>query len=608
MSVENKQVRGDASVSRNVNAGGNARVQGNMHVGHNLRVDGAIEARNIKAANKGLFLDEAQLKARYPQPEEGWFAGVGSSSPFVVYIARNGEWQRTTGTFSVDVDMDSYNQRIDELESQLESNNALIAELIEIIREGGGSADLVMITIENDNPTWGSVSGGGLKRKGSVTVTATAENGYHFVEWQDAEGVQVSTDATYTFDATESVTLKAVFAVSYFTVTATPNDSDLGSVSVSPAVPAGQSGYTYGTQIALTAVVSDMVNAYFVRWDDGNTDNNRTITLTGDVSLQAIFAEVVRIITTAGEGGNMDIVVRRGGQVVAADEGVRIGDEITLTATGTANKPSAIKCGDTTIVDGEVYHIEYSQDEKTMTCTFIYQDGMPLRYTSEFNGGAITQKYRIRVLVEPEAAGTAEIIQAGESGVTDKEIDAGSHVTIHAQANNGWVFRSWELGNVEVEDDASGEFTFEVTGAATYTAVFIHDGEPDFYYGAVNTPNVGEYAADYTGLSSMLASGYLVDNNKATINGVTYGKTFIYLYDAAKVTPNRVRVIPVGYEQYASDFSGEEIFDTATFHIKNNVVINGTTYTAIELLNGNESEGSEMRAEITFTANNNSQE
>ena len=293
MSVENKQVRGDASVSRNVNAGGNARVQGNMHVGHILRVDGAIEAQNIKAANKGLFLDEAQLKARYPQPEEGWFAGVGSSSPFVVYIARNGEWQRTTGTFSVDMDMDSYNQRIDELESQLESNNALIAELIEIIQSGGGSADLVMITIENDNPTWGSVSGGGLKRKGSVTLTATAENGYHFVEWQDAEGAQVSTDATYTFDATESVTLKAVFAVSYFTVTVGTDQTTLGDVSKSPSD--ATDCYIYNEEVTLTATPKQAVaTAYFVRWEDAqgvvkSTSASYTFNVTENVTLKAVF-------------------------------------------------------------------------------------------------------------------------------------------------------------------------------------------------------------------------------------------------------------------------------------------------------------------------------
>jgi hypothetical protein len=179
MSVENKQVRGDASVSRNVNAGGNARVQGNMHVGHNLRVDGWIEGKDIKAANKGLFLSESELNRAYPNPQVGWFAGVGETSPFTVYIANGGVWQRTNGTFAVDMDMSRYNGRIDELESQ-------VAELIEIILSGGGG-NVVNVSLSVEGH--GSVTGSGLYQIGNpVTVTATAENGYHFVEWQDAEG------------------------------------------------------------------------------------------------------------------------------------------------------------------------------------------------------------------------------------------------------------------------------------------------------------------------------------------------------------------------------------------------------------------------------------
>lgn len=601
MSVENKQVRGDASVSRNVNAGGNARVQGNMHVGHNLRVDGAVEARNIKAANKGLFLDEAQLKARYPQPEEGWFAGVGSSSPFVVYIARNGEWQRTTGTFSVDMDMDSYNQRIDELENQ-------VAELIEIILSGGGGNVVnVRVSVEGH----GSVTGSGLYQIGNpVTLTATADNGYHFVEWQDAEGNTIAgAGATYTFEASESVTLKAVFAVSYYTVSATPNDSTLGSVSVSPAVPAGQSGYTYGTQLTLTATAETQLrNAYFVRWDDGNTENPRDITLTGNKILTAVFAEVAVVATEIDAQsmgtGEITATVTRGGVEVARTD-VRIGDHVLIRLTGTSKKPSSLTAG------GVEVQCTSEQDGKVWKYGFDYSGSESLTFTATFSGEPITVSYSIEVEANNSAYGNVHIEVDGENVGTQKNIPDGTGINLVAVPKTGFVFdteNGWKKGSVVIGTGLRAEITVSSTTAGKYTAYFKHEGEPDFYYGAVNTPNVGEYAADYTGLSSMLASGYLVDNNKATINGVTYGKTFIYLYDAAKVTPNRVRVIPVGYEQYASDFSGEEIFDTATFHIKNNVVINGTTYTAIELLNGNESEGSEMRAEITFTANNNSQE
>lgn len=615
MSVDNKHIGGDASVARNASMGGNVRVKGNVHIGHNLRVDGWIEGKDIKAANKGLFLSESELNRAYPNPQDGWFAGVGESSPFYVYIARGGEWIRTSGTFAVDMDMSRYNGRIDELEGQLEDNNALIAELIEIIREGGGSADLVMITIENDNPTWGSVSGGGLKRKGSVTLTATAENGYHFVEWRDAEGNTIAgAGATYTFEATESVTLKAVFAVSYFTVTVGTDQGNLAEYVRKTDPQDTANGYVYYEEVTVTAAPKQTVaTAYFVRWEDSqgvikSTSASYTFRVTENVTLKAVFAEVAVVATEIDRQstgtGEITATVTRGGVKVARTD-VRIGDHVLIRLTGTSKKPSSLTAG------GVEVQCTSEQDGKVWKYEFDYTGSESLTFTATFSGEPITVSYSIEVEANNSAYGNVHIEVDGENVGTQKNIPDGTGVQLVAVPKTGFVFdteNGWKKGTEKIDDESTIGITVSDTTAGKYTAYFKHEGAPDFYYGAVNTPNVGEYAADYTGLSSMLASGYLVDNNKATINGVTYGKTFIYLYDAAKVTPNRVRVIPVGYEQYASDFSGEEIFDTATFHIKNNVVINGTTYTAIELLNGNESEGSEMRAEITFTANNNSQE
>ena len=58
----------------------------------------------------------------------------------------------------------------------------------------------------------GTVSGGGNVTHGdSVEVTATANQGYHFVNWTE-NGTEVSTSATYSFTATANRTLTANFA------------------------------------------------------------------------------------------------------------------------------------------------------------------------------------------------------------------------------------------------------------------------------------------------------------------------------------------------------------------------------------------------------------
>ena len=58
----------------------------------------------------------------------------------------------------------------------------------------------------------GAVSGGGEYSEGTeVTVTATPATGYHFVNWTE-NGTEVSTEATFTFNATVDRNLIAIFA------------------------------------------------------------------------------------------------------------------------------------------------------------------------------------------------------------------------------------------------------------------------------------------------------------------------------------------------------------------------------------------------------------
>ena len=68
------------------------------------------------------------------------------------------------------------------------------------------------IVTVNASPTeGGSVTGGGSYDEGtSVTVKAVANSGYRFVRWTE-NGTTVSTNATYTFDATKDQVLTAVF-------------------------------------------------------------------------------------------------------------------------------------------------------------------------------------------------------------------------------------------------------------------------------------------------------------------------------------------------------------------------------------------------------------
>ena len=70
-----------------------------------------------------------------------------------------------------------------------------------------------------------------------------------------------------------------------YSVSATPADATQGSVTVSPN---GNGTYEDGSTVTLTATPAE--GYHFAQWSDGTTNNPYTLTVNGDISLQAQFA------------------------------------------------------------------------------------------------------------------------------------------------------------------------------------------------------------------------------------------------------------------------------------------------------------------------------
>lgn len=96
------------------------------------------------------------------------------------------------------------------------------------------------IIASSNNTSMGNVSGGGLKSSNStVSLTATPETGYHFVNWTE-NGSPVSTDATYEFTASADRTLVANFEPDVVAITAgTTNASDIPFTTSDVTVASG---------------------------------------------------------------------------------------------------------------------------------------------------------------------------------------------------------------------------------------------------------------------------------------------------------------------------------------------------------------------------------
>ena len=127
----------------------------------------------------------------------------------------------------------------------------------------------------------GTVNGGGNFNYGqSCTLTATPADNYTFVNWTK-QGQVVSTNATYTFNVTESATYQALFELQSFTITVENANPDWGSVS-------GGGTFYYGETTEISATPN--TGYVFLMWDDGNIENPRSIVVTENRTYVGNFA------------------------------------------------------------------------------------------------------------------------------------------------------------------------------------------------------------------------------------------------------------------------------------------------------------------------------
>lgn len=146
----------------------------------------------------------------------------------------------------------------------------------------------ISIQVASNNNSMGTVSGGGTYSEGqSVTVHATPTAGYRFVNWTEGASV-VSTNADYSFTASQNRNLTANFEAAGSTVTiAVVKKPEIAAVTVN-----GGGEYAVGTQVTVTTASSD--SSYnFVGWFIDNTrvstNTNYTFAAESNVTLTATW-------------------------------------------------------------------------------------------------------------------------------------------------------------------------------------------------------------------------------------------------------------------------------------------------------------------------------
>jgi len=142
-----------------------------------------------------------------------------------------------------------------------------------------------------------------------VTLTATENFGYDFVNWTDAQGEEVSTDAKFVYTVNAETALTANFKqVNTYELDLTIEGGAADYMitwSPEPTVVDGKKMYEEGTQVTLTASNNTILT--FNSWSDNSTFSENKLTMNEDKTLTATYSAIDFIaawdFVTAGANG-----------------------------------------------------------------------------------------------------------------------------------------------------------------------------------------------------------------------------------------------------------------------------------------------------------------
>ena len=236
----------------------------------------------------------------------------------------------------------------------------------------------------------GQVYGAGKYDYGTfATLTAMPDEHYHFTKWSDANTdnpriVTIKGDASYT----------AEFTIDKHTISV---------VAINGRVE-GNGTYDYGATITLMAIPDE--HYYFLQWNDGNTDNPRTIYIDGEASYTADFAPHKYTISTLAENGSV--------------EGTGVYDYgMNVILTAVPNR-----------------HYLFTQ----------WSDGNIDNPRTVFVGGNAT--YDAEFSIDPNSLYTVMVSYDISCGVVTGggDYNYGTQITLTAIPNSGYEFKQWSNG------------------------------------------------------------------------------------------------------------------------------------------------------------------
>lgn len=284
-----------------------------------------------------------------------------------------------------------------------------------------GLAEYTITTAVNPEGT-GTVTEGGIYHYGdTITLVAVADSSYLFLRWDDG-----NTDNPRDVIVTQSATFIAYFVNAECTIETLVTPEGAGTVT-------GAGTYPYGDTIVLIA--TPITGYEFISWNDGNTENPRTLVVTENQTYTAQFDIIQHVVTT--------VVTPEGSGTVEGGGIYPYGETVTLTAQN--NTGYIFKMWSDEVFDNPRQVVV----DRDTTYTAVFS---PLQYT-------------ITTGSDPEEGG---VVEGGGS------YPYGEPVTLTARPANNYSFLCWQDGitsnprNIIVSGDATYKALFRFTGTVEY--------------------------------------------------------------------------------------------------------------------------------------------
>lgn len=346
------------------------------------------------------------------------------------------------------------------------------------------------ITATAEPEEGGTVNGfGGYNNGDECTLTATANEGYEFLNWTKEDGTIVSTEPVYAFTVTETAAFVAHFQIKSYTITIAANPNNGGTVD-------GGGTYEYGQSCTVHATEAN--GYHFVNWteNDGQVSSSAeyTFIVTGDRDLVANFSAEDYIIS-------VEIEPEEGGTVTGAG-GYNYGDECTLKATA-----------------NEVYDfVNWTKDDGTVISTDATYS-FTVTESASFVAHFQIRSFTVTVSANPNNGGS---VYVGYSpGATQGTYNSGQYCTVHAIANSGYRFANW------TENDSV------VANYATYDFHVTSDRELVAHFTRVYTINV---SANPTNGGTVTGSGFYEEGKTCRVTATANPNfTFVNWMDGSQV-------------------------------------------------------------------------